>query len=161
MDPEADYEPFEVVEKDGRTVLRLHGTEEQRVKVEADRVHIIMAAIVQGCDIDIEYADIDGGLNILAIIHMVKSDDNGKPTTKGDMRFFSCSFSGIVSFIGFGFSGNADFRSSIFSRDASFGHWSAPFKTDSELSYTYCLLRRIRSHENTKTIQQRIQAPGH
>ena len=32
-------------------------------------------------------------------------------------------------------------------------YWNAPFKTDSEISYTYYLLRRIHSHENTKTIQ--------
>lgn len=45
---EQSFEPFEVVEEDGRTVLRLHGTEEQRARVEADEVHLIMDAMAQG-----------------------------------------------------------------------------------------------------------------
>ena len=64
---EQKFEPFEVVKEDGRTILRLHGTEEQRERVEADKVHIIMDAIAQGWDIDIRYADIDGSLDISKI----------------------------------------------------------------------------------------------
>jgi hypothetical protein len=36
MDPEANYEPFELVEEDGRTILRLHGTKEGQVQSVAE-----------------------------------------------------------------------------------------------------------------------------
>lgn len=52
---EQNFEPFEVVEEDGRTILTLHGTEEQRAKVEADKVHLLMDAIAQVWDIDIKF----------------------------------------------------------------------------------------------------------
>ncbi len=61
---EEDWEPFEIRETERVTALYLHGTEERRVKVEADKVAKILEAIKRGWDVDIHYAIIDGGIDI-------------------------------------------------------------------------------------------------
>ena len=74
---EENFEPFELVKDDRRTILRLYGTEEQQVKVEADRVHIIMDAIAQGWDID-------GNLDIQTIAGRLVRDEGGRDVIAGN-----------------------------------------------------------------------------
>ncbi len=120
MNAEANYKPFEVVEEDGRTVLRLRGTGEQRVKVEADRVNIIMDAIVQGWDIDIWYADIDGDLDIRTIASKLERTEDGNLVVRGNIRMARCNISGNAHFGSAQFSGAVVFESAQFSGNAVF-----------------------------------------
>ena len=121
MDSETDHKPFEVVEEDGWTILRLHGTEGERAKVEADKVHIIMEAIAQGWDIDIEYADIEGDLDIWTIAEKLERAESGKLLIKGNIRMDWCDISGYASFVSAHFTGYADFESAHFTGYADFG----------------------------------------
>ena len=72
-----DLKPFELRNVDGRQTLWLHGTEEQRMNVPEDKVHIIMDSIAKGWDIDIKYADIDGDLDISKIADRLEKDEEG------------------------------------------------------------------------------------
>lgn len=121
MDPEADYKTFGVVEEDGRTILRLHGTKEQRAKVEADKVHIIMDAIARGWDIDVQYADIEGDLDIRTIVDELEKDENARCIIRGEIKIWHSEMNGYVHFTSATFMSKVDFKAT-FTKDVSFGN---------------------------------------
>ena len=114
-----------------------HGTEENQVEVSANE---ILNAIAEGRDIDIEWAVIEGDLDIEKIRDGLDEEDGrsvvrcnvkiwygaikGKTGFRqarfsGDAYFFT-SFSGDADFDGATFSGNAYFTEVMFSGDADF-----------------------------------------
>ena len=119
MGAEADYKPFEKVVEKGRAILRLHGTEKQRAKVEAAKVHVIMDAIVQGWDIDIRYADIEGDLDISKIANKL-GHAHGRLVVKGNIGMRRCNISGSADFRSAQFRGSANFGSAQFIGSANF-----------------------------------------
>ena len=64
MEEAAWWEPFKRRETEEGITLYLHGTREERVKIPADQVEKILRAMKEGWHIDIEYADIEGGIDI-------------------------------------------------------------------------------------------------
>jgi len=87
--------------------------------------------MVQGWDIDIRYADIDGDLDIGTIADKLEKDDSGKLIIEGSIRirysnisgnadFSDSTFIGVAVFNGSSFSGYANFSGSSFSGDVSF-----------------------------------------
>jgi hypothetical protein len=117
---EKDWEPFEVVEEYGRTTLRLHGSESQRPKVEADRIHLIMDAVAACWDVDIECADIEGDLDIQTIDDNLERDENGRCVIVGNISVIRVIVSGGVGFSKTSFSGNVRFSLASFSGHAAF-----------------------------------------
>ena len=114
---EQNFEPFEAVEEDGRTILWLHGTAIERRTVGANKIDIIYCAMRQGWDIDIRYADIEGDMDIKnAGLDMDEEDRRVVPATVAfcDVNFqrradFSGSKFQRVGFI------DAEFQKAIFS----------------------------------------------
>ena len=109
-------------------VFERHGTEEKRIGVKADEV---LEAIAEGRDIHIEYANIDGYLDIRKIDDKLKRDEKCRLLVKGnigimhseirgDAVFMAATFSGDANFSSTTFSGNVDFISTTFSGYAYF-----------------------------------------
>jgi len=89
---ERNFEPFEVVEKDGRTILGLYGTGTagEREEIEACKIDIIYYAMRQGWDIDIRYADIKGDIDIKNA--GLEMDEEGGSIIPAAVRFFGVNF---------------------------------------------------------------------
>ena len=138
------------------------GTAESKIKVAAGD---ILSAIAAGRDIDIEYADIDGDLNIGRIADKLQRDETGKPVIRGNIGIRNCTlggytfssatfkgnsifsrtiFTGYTEFIGTDFSKYADFSGATFNGDVEFvdaifggnAHFiSTTFKGDASFKY--------------------------
>ena len=105
-----------------------HETEENQVELSADEV---LSAIAEGRDVDIEYAVIEGDLDIEKIRDDLAEED-GRPviscdvkirdsTIKGETDFSHTTFSGGANFGGATFSGEiANFRDATFTGAADF-----------------------------------------
>ena len=127
-----DIAPFKLHYKDDRLRLRLHGTNEQRIVVEKDKVHIILDAIPEGLDIDIEYVIIEGDLDInkAHLLDLNKYDKgrliiNGniiisRSNINGTLAFNLCTFNCSVTFEEVEFNDRVEFFSAVFSTVASF-----------------------------------------
>ena len=103
-----DYEPQVI---DGWTILRLHGEKGKRKKIKADKIPKLYEAMRNGWDIDIEYAVIDGDIDIRAA--ELDTDDQGKLIIVGKMSFSNASFTQ-----------NADFSVARFTQTANFKNWT-------------------------------------
>ena len=108
------YEPFEKIEKDGRTILRLHGNVDQRVEVAADKVSIIMDAIADGWDIDIRYAILKGSLLTTKIKDRLKPDEDGRKIIEGGISIQDSEIQGDTSFWKSSLKGYSDFLGTTF-----------------------------------------------
>ncbi len=93
------------------------GAEAEPIRVEADEV---LEAIAEGRDIRIEYAVIDGDLDIQKIKGQLEQDERGRLLLKGYIEIRNSEVSENADFSSAKFSGNADFSSAKFSRKASF-----------------------------------------
>lgn len=107
MEDREYWKPFDVIEDKRGTTLRLHGEGGKRRKIEADKIPKIYEAMRKGWDIDIQYAIIDGIINISAA--ELETDDRG-----------NYIIAGIVFFIETIFSQNANFIKARFNQDVSF-----------------------------------------
>ena len=104
-----------------------HGTEENRVEVSADDV---LNAIAEGRDIDIEWAVIEGDLDIEKIRDDLVEQDGREvifcdvkirySTIKGKTCFRQAAFTGDAVFVEVTFSGTANFFRTTFNGDARF-----------------------------------------
>ena len=102
----AELEPF-----------KERGTEQNPKTVQAKDV---LEAIAEGRDIDIEYAVIDGELDIRQIEERLEQDEQGRSTIRGGIRICNATFSGKAYFSGATFSGGADFEGASFNKDTDF-----------------------------------------
>ena len=110
-----DYKPKEI---EGRTTLQLHGEPEKRKRVEAEKVRKILEAIKNGWDIDVQYVDIQGAVNIEDI--GLEKNQVGKLVIKGRMIFIGTKFTQDAFFRGATFTQNANFNGAKFTQDAFF-----------------------------------------
>ena len=84
-----------------------HGTKEERIKVSADE---ILNAIAEGRDIDIQYAIIDGNLDIKEQEDELRRGEDGRLVIKGDIGIANSEIPG-----------NADLRMTRFGGSVNFG----------------------------------------
>lgn len=96
--------------------LTRHGTPDKLIEVSADE---ILNAIAATRDVNIEYAEIRGDLNIIKIAGRLQRKD-GKPVIKGNIGIRFCRILGDVAFSSARFDGNVSFVSSVFQRHADF-----------------------------------------
>ena len=139
-----DITPFERREIDGRTTLWLHGTEDNRVVVDEDKIHIILWAMINGWDIDILDAIINATINIGCIADKFEKDDKDRLIINSNIHighseirhadFSSATFNGNVDFSSATFS-SAIFKSTTFSGGADF--WSTTFSYTDFSSATF------------------------
>ena len=94
-----------------------HGTKEESVKVSADEV---LNAIAEGRDVDIEYAIIEGDLDIDRIADQLGRDEDSKLIVEGKMKMCNSRVCMQISFDEVRFIGRADFAASAFSSDVYF-----------------------------------------
>jgi hypothetical protein len=140
--------PFKRHEGDERPTLYLHGVDNNKhTTVDKDKTHIIMEAIAEGWDIDIQYATIEGDLDISTIpaprpspatphVHPKYPIENISITSSrilgtldfhytafnGDALFNDSIFYSGVNFVDSEFKGDNRFINVIFKRHASFGY---------------------------------------
>jgi uncharacterized protein YjbI with pentapeptide repeats len=117
-----NIEPFEQREIDGKMILWLHGTKDQCIVVEKDKVQIILDAILEEWDIDIDYAIIKDGINADFGLGKftfcgIMSLTNSK--IEGTSFFGRFTFDEEVNFSGTYFK-NVDFRNVYFRKKANF-----------------------------------------
>jgi len=116
-----DIAPFERREIDDRTTLWLHGTDDKhRVVVEEDKVQIILDAMIEGWDVDIEYAIISGDLDIKIITDLLGRDKYNKLIIKVNVKIKDSEFCGKVSFNKANFSRSTNFKKAIFNDSVDF-----------------------------------------
>lgn len=139
---DSELGPFEVVEKHGRAILRLHGTSQRPARVEASETKTILTALAEGLDVDLRYAIILGPLELSLVSEDFSRTEDGRlcvagnvdfwnnefrrPVSfrgacfSGDVHIFSCTFPGNTSFSGASFRRDADFRATVFNGDVGF-----------------------------------------
>jgi hypothetical protein len=120
---ERGYNAFDKNEVEKK--ISLHGTKDSRIVVDLDKTQIIMEAIADGWNIDIEYAIIYGKLDIRSITNEPEKGltINGNidiihSEIRGNIHFCSTTFR-FADFTSTTFN-YADFRGAIFSCGASF-----------------------------------------
>ncbi len=96
---EEDWKPFEIRETEKGETLYLHGTPENRIKVEADKVGKILEAIKRGWNVDIQYAIIDGSIDISDI--ELERDESGRHIIADEIRIVKLPALWAGSFTGF------------------------------------------------------------
>ena len=130
---EGNWEPFEVVEDNEGTTLRLHGTEEERKIVKEEDTPKILEAIKNGWHIFAPYVLIQGEVSITGI--GLERNQEGRLVIKGNMYFsetsfaeradfHEASFAGRTDFGGASFAERASFKGASFAREANFGRAS-------------------------------------
>ena len=116
--------------------FRQDGTEEGLPKIPSGEV---LDAIARAQDIDIEYAIIEGALDIRNVADRLERNEDGKllvnvkvsisrSVIRGNAGFWAATFSRYADFRGATFSGHAGFRGATFSGHADFG--GAAFSRD-------------------------------
>jgi hypothetical protein len=131
---DSELGPFEIIEKHGRTILRLHGTSQQPARVEASETRTILTAFVEGLDVDIRYATILGPFELTPISGEFERTENGRLRVAGTVDFWNSTFLGPVSLRGASFGGNVHLFSCTFTRNTSFS--GASFRRDADFRST-------------------------
>ena len=93
------------------------GTLEEPIEVKADEV---LEAIAEGRDVHIEYADIQGSLDIREVEARLDRNDDDMPRIMSDARISNSTIHGNVHFSRAFFSGNAVFGGTSFTGYADF-----------------------------------------
>ena len=114
-----------------------HGKKEDRTEVTATDV---LDAIAKGWDIDIEYADIKGDLDIYTIADQLDQDEHNNLVIKGGIEIRSSVIHANTMFRSVTFNADVKFISTTFSKFAHFD--SAIFGGDSVRGTTRYLFRR-------------------
>jgi uncharacterized protein YjbI with pentapeptide repeats len=130
-----DITPFEYREINGITALCLYGKDYNNlVVVDEDKTQIIMDAIADGINISIQFAIIEGKLDISSIADKLENDDKGRAIIKGKIAICYSEFSGDANFMSASFN-NAYFMSTSFNGDTYFNNSTfigdADFKSSS------------------------------
>ena len=117
---DSELGPFEIVEKHGRTILRLHGTSQRPARVEASETRTILTALAEGLDVDLNHVAILGPLDLSVISEELDRTENGRLRVAGAVNFENSEFQGSVSLRGASFGGNVHILSCTFPCNTSF-----------------------------------------
>jgi hypothetical protein len=114
----AERETFEIQgNEEAWEKYRKDGSEDGVTRIPADEV---LKAITEGKNIDIQYAIIDGDLDINAIAERLDKDEKGRLIIKGSMVVYHSKINGMASFSGTIFNGIIDFIGATFNDKAYF-----------------------------------------
>jgi len=106
-----------------------HGTSEDLVEVPADD---ILNAIAEGRGIDVEYAVIDGDLDIMSVADQLEENEDGDWIVKEDVRIADSEIRDGLDFSLVAFAGRVVFPSSVFNAQVAFS--SVTFNAEANFS---------------------------
>jgi len=112
---EEEWEPFEVIQEEGETTLRLCGIKEERKTIEETDVPKILRAIKRGWNVDIDFAVVEGDINIAGL--GLDRDEQGRSIIASEILIMHSIINGTVDF------NEASFRQVAGFSNVSFEQW--------------------------------------